>query len=189
MRLYRIAIAALMTFAAPAWAQTSQPTIGDSATDVYKILAKDMTSVTFPKGSDNLSKTDKDHLATLARETNQDATVDKLIVASWSDKEYPAQKDAKLDSADRRLADQRADAVKKALKDAGAKSVETFSMADHPSWLAKTFNTENAKLKGERKVKSTDDEIIADLGRQIRAKGGPSTAVIIVKHTADSMAH
>jgi len=79
--------------------------------------------------------------------------------------------------------------VKQALKDAGAGDVDAYSMAERPTWIQKTFNTEGAKVKGAGEVKDTDDAQVAQIGDRLRSKGGPGTAVIVAKYEVSAAAH
>lgn len=180
--------AALLTPSATSRAEVSNVTIDDT-TGIFQIFERDMTTIRFAPGSSTLSANDRQALTTMAADLKGDPNVAKLVVAAWSDKEYPAGPDQRLSSADRSLAEDRAKHVKDVLVDSGARSVSTYSMAEHPSWLARTFNTAQAKLKGDGRIKSSQDHVIADLGRQIRNHGGPNDVVVIVQHKSDNVAH
>src|SRR5690606_38329831 len=104
-----------------------------------------------------------------------------VVVAAWSDREFPESKDKTLSDADRKLADKRAESVKTALRNMGLAKIETHSMAEHPGWLARTFNTKDAQLKGEGKVKNSDDLVVAELGKKLREEGGPGKVVVFLR--------
>ena len=108
---------------------------------------------------------------------------------AWADREYPQKKGKDLSKGERDLAVARADHVAKVLKGFGVSKIEMHSMAEHPSWIAKTFNTDDAKLKGEGKTNALDDAAIERIGRQIRLKGGPSTAVVMVRREGKLQSH
>jgi hypothetical protein len=180
--LFAAALAAGVSYAEPQSSETV-------TTGVFQIVEKDMTAIKFPEGSADLTANDRAAIVAMVDSVRGDATVDQFIVAAWSDKDYPALKSQALSKADQRLAEERLARIKTVLTEAGAKSIETDSMAEHPGWLATAFDTEQVKLKGGGKVSSDDDRIVVALGKQIRAKGGPSSAVIIVKHLPAELAH
>lgn len=182
------AVAALAT--GPALALDSPKATAEQVeTKVYQLLDKNMTTIKFANRSDTLSEAEITRLRAFAKASKDEANLDQIVVAAWSDKEYPAARDENLEKSDRDLADKRAEAVKKVLKDAGAKDVDTYSFAEHPSWLSRIFNTEQAKLKGSGKVKDSEDRVIASLGKQLRAKGGPGSTVVILKHKDEVVSH
>src|SRR5690606_17748749 len=126
-------------------------------TGVYDLLDKDITTVRFESGSAELSESARSDLRSLVQSVRDDSKVEKVIVASWADKLLPSHSDAKLTEQDRNLANKRSENVEKALKDLGAKDVETYSMAEHPNWIQKTFATDEAEIKGAMNGKPAED--------------------------------
>ncbi len=163
--------------------------VQDAKTKVFELLDKKHVTVNFKNSSATLEQSEIDELKTLLEANKGQGAIERVIVATWADKEYPAGKGEKLSEADRKLADQRAEGIKKALTSLGITKVDTYSMAEHPSWISKAFNSEQAKVKGEGAVKSADDQLASEIGQKMRDKGGPGTAVVLVRHAGDYSAH
>jgi len=161
----------------------------DTQTKIYELLDKDITTVKFNRDSAVLSDSEKSSLRSLVEAAKANKNIDRFIVAAWSDREYPASKDQKLSKTERDLAKNRMDTIQAFLKDVGAKDVDTYSFAEHPSWLARVFNTEQAQIKGAGKVKDEEERIVADIGKRLRDKGGPGTGVVVVKTKEEAAAH
>ena len=149
---------------------------------IYELLDKDITTVNFKKGSSNLSNAEISSLKSLVTAAKKNGVVEEFVVAAWSDQEYPTAPDQKLTVKQRDLADKRNDQIKNVLKEADSGTVSTYSMAERPSWIAKTFNTEDAQVKGAGKNSSADDQAEIHIGKRLRDKGGPSKAVVVVKY-------
>lgn len=158
-------------------------------TELFDIMNKETVTVNFKDGSSVVDQGEVNDLKALLTSNKREGKIDSLIIAAWSDKDYPAGQGETLSDADRKLADQRADAVKKTLTSLGAGKVDSYSMAEHPSWIAKTFNTQDAKVKGEGAVKDADDNLTAQIGKQLKDKGGPGTVVVLVRREGDYSAH
>lgn len=158
----------------------------------FVILDRDMTTVHFGKGADALSAGDQDALKQFVNTVGHEAKLDKLIVAAWSDQEYPT-KGQELSKADHKLANERGAVIKKALKNDGAKDVTVYNMAEAPGWFAKEFNTTQSLVKGAASAKqeerSNKDALLTEIGQKLRQHGGPGTAVIIAKWKNEVVAH
>lgn len=163
--------------------------IQDIKTKVYELLGKHTATVSFEPGKSTLSAGERQNLAAVVAAVRQDATIGSAIVAAWSDQEYPASKDQSLAKAERQLADARLASVREALTNLGVSSVETHSMAEHPSWFSRLMNTEDTKVKGEGKVKDANDEMIMEIGKLLRDRGGPGKAVVLIRRVGDRVAH
>lgn len=94
--------------------------------------------------------------------------------------DYPEQ-GKQLSDKDKKLADERSKNVKKVLSEFGAKDIDTYSMAEHPSWIAKAFSTDEAEIKASTRGKKVEDRTSANIAKTLKTKGGPSTVVISVK--------
>jgi hypothetical protein len=148
--------------------------------NTFKLLDKEALTVHFAEGKADLAETDRLALRALADKVKGDRDFDHFVVASWSDQEFP-EKGKTLPPEQRKLADERVRAVKGALMRPGAGQIQTYSFAEHPSWLGKVFNSENAKVKQEAGAVSTSKDLTAaELGRELHEKGGPRSAVIIL---------
>lgn len=163
--------------------------VDEAKSKIFQWLDKEHVTLNFKNGSTTLEQSELDELKTLVDASKNKAAIEKVMVATWSDKEYPAGQGEKLAEADTKLAEQRAETIKKALSGLGVAKVETYSMAEHPNWISKAFNSEQAKVKGEGTVKSADDQLASEIGKKLRENGGPGTAVVLVRRAGDFSAH
>jgi len=172
------------------FAQTVVPgAVEDVKTRVYEAIGKDTATISFEKGKHVVSESERSNLAAVVSAVRSNADISKAVIAAWSDKEYPMKKDQALEKSDRRLANQRAESVRESLMNLGVRDVEIHSMAEHPNWFGRLFNTEDTVVKGEGKIKDINDEHIAEIGRVLRDKGGPGKAVVILRQKAAKSAH
>jgi len=148
-------------------------------------MEKEAVTVTFPKGSSELSASDQARLRELVPAWQKDKEIDKVIVAAWSDQPYPAQEGVRLPEAARDLAEKRADRVEDFIEKLGVSDVDTFSMAEKPNWFQKVLATDAAQIKGAARDKQIDSLNEDRIKKIIDNKGGPSKAVIILKREMD----
>jgi hypothetical protein len=168
---------------AQAVVKTGEVTVKQS---VYQILDKDLTKVSFSEGSTELIKESLAELADFAKVTRNEAQVDRYIVASWSDKNYPTK--GEVSEGQRKLAERRSAHVKDALRAAGAENVDTFEMTKHPNWIQRVFSTDAAVIKNEGMNVTADERLLKEIGTRLRDKGGPRTTVIIAKFKREVLA-
>lgn len=159
--------------------------------DVYlkDLMDNKITTITFEKNDLRLSSDAKESLTALAKATKGNKNVDALVVAAWSDANYPAAKGQQLSDANRKLADARKDEIERFLKKAGANDVSAYSMAEQPSWISKTFNTEGALIKNKGRKLTDESKLEAAIGQRIRDAGGPGKGVVVIKFDTDVVAH
>ncbi|MDQ3230858.1 MAG: hypothetical protein M3Q07_03475 [Pseudobdellovibrionaceae bacterium] len=148
-------------------------------------LEKEAVTVTFPKGSSELSADDQARLRELVPAWQKDKDIDKVIVAAWSDLQYPKQQSTRLPESARDLAEKRADRIEDFVEKLGVADVDTFSMAEKPNWFQKVLHTDAAQIKGEAKDMKVDSLNEDRIHRILDSKGGPSKAVIILKRNFD----
>lgn len=185
-----IALVTTATLAGGAYAADSvKKAVQDAKTGVFDLFNKNSATIDFEAGQSTVSAGEKSDIKAVVDAVKSDAKIEKVIVAAWSDEEYPTTKDTKLSKAAQDLAELRGKAVKAALEADGVKHVEVFSMAEYPSWMSRTFNTEDAKIKGLGKTKSTKDAVLEEVGREMRQAGGPGKAVVFVLHHGESLSH
>ena len=163
--------------------------VEDVKATVYEVFGKDTATISFEKGKHAVSESERSNIAAVVSAVRSNATISKAVIAAWSDKEYPIKKGQNLEKSDRRLATQRAEAIRESLKALDVRDVEIHSMAEHPTWYGRLLNTEDTVVKGEGKIKDTDDQHIAEIGRVLRDKGGPGKAVVILRQKAPKSAH
>jgi hypothetical protein len=149
-----------------------------------------LTTVKFEKGSATLTDTERRTLRAMITAVRDDTKIENIIIAAWSDSQYPAKEGSKLSDADIKLASQRAENVKTVLTELGASDIKIYSMAEHPSWIAKTFRTEEAKVKLSLNGKHIEDRKAEVIAQTLQSEGGPSSVVVIVKRaTSVSASH
>jgi hypothetical protein len=178
----------------PLYAEGEIQKAADEVTDsvkttFYDVMDKDITTVDFEKGSAVLSEAEKSDLKAMVAAVKSDTTINNVIVAAWSDEEYPKTKGEKLSQAEQDLANKRATNVEAELKTLGLNKIETHSMAENPGWLARTFSTKDATLKGEGRGRNASDKEVMKIGQDLRDKGGPGKVVVFIRRTTDPTAH
>ena len=168
---------------------TTSSAIQDIKTRVFELIGKDTATIAFAPGRSTITDSERKNLAAVVAAVRADSTINSAVVASWADKEYPATKGQKLGKKERDLADARNKAINEALLGLGVNTVETHTMAEHPTWFATTFNTNDSKVKGEGKVEDANDQVIAEIGRVLREKGGAGKGVVIIRRAGAKAAH
>lgn len=147
--------------------------------EVAKTLATPsmVTTVAFTKGKYALTPKAQSELNKLVEKAKQNGEIDKVRVAVWSDKEYPAE-GTKLPAVQQDLAKERGDRIENYLEDKlKVGDVEVHNMAKRAGRLAEIFSTDDAELKqafiatGAAPTTATDGFLT----------GAASTAVIMVK--------
>lgn len=169
--------------------KTAEGAWQDVKTKFFEAFDKQSVTVDFKEGSAALDAAEKSDIKTLLTANRRDAKIDRVIIAAWADKDYPDADGAKLSDAERKLGDERAAAVKAELKVLGVTNVDTYTMAERPTWLAKAFNTSDAKVKGQGTTQDAEDAYVKEVGDKLRGKGGPGKAVVYVKHVGELAAH
>lgn len=116
------------------------------------------------------------------------APVEKFVIATWSDKDYP-EKGKYLGSADIKLAEDRNTAIKAILDAAGVKDVEYFTMSTRPNWFQRYLSTTSAELKDGAGTDFLSNSAMERVGEKLRARGGPSKSVIVAVFENNRVAH
>jgi hypothetical protein len=147
--------------------------------ETYDLVDKDITAVSFAKGSHKLSKSDASTIRAMYKAVLTDDTVEKVIIAAWADDKMPT--GGKLTDAQVDLANRRTDAIKDVLKKMGNKNIDTYNMAKDATWIGKVFETQNAEIKEALKGKPADDANANRIAQMLESKGGVSKAVVIIK--------
>lgn len=107
-----------------------------------------VVEVDFPKGTDKLTEVARERLSNLLHTARAAGRVDEIKVLSWGDQEYPSEKQKKLSTTQRDLADHRNENVENYIDSMGFKvDVDTYNMAEQPHLFSKWFNTSDARLK------------------------------------------
>ncbi len=147
--------------------------------NVYKIIDKDLIRNSFDKGSSELSDQSRSALVNFSKLTRKEANVDRFIVASWSDENYPSK--GQLSSAQKKLAEMRAEHIKSALESTGKAEVDSFEMTKQPNWIQRVFSTETAEIKDQGLNMTSNQRLLKEIGKKLQDKGVPMSAVVVAK--------
>ena len=112
-------------------------------TVVLQVIEKSSAVITFPIGQSTLSSEEATKLKSFVADMKAQASVEKFVIATWSDKDYPA-KGKSLGDADIKIAKNRNESIKSSLDAAGVKNVEYFTMTTQPNWFQRYLSTKTA---------------------------------------------
>jgi len=126
-------------------ANESQSDIANVAAQAAK--GKSYVEIEFPISSAILTDSSKDSLRALVSQIPDQGSVDKVLVLSWADEEYPSKNLKKLSTGQINLANERNQSVQVYIKSLRNISVERFNLAERPNVLAKLFSTNDQRLK------------------------------------------
>lgn len=151
-----------------------------TANDKDKLGSSASQELSFNEGEAALTSDKMDEVKRVVEEAKAMGPISEVKIISWADREYPADGEkASKDSI--KLADRRADNVKKYLKDTlKVRSVKTYNMASRPNALQDMFNTSQAKVK-EKMEKSGAAPTTGDTG--IFDMGGKSSKALVLVYT------
>lgn len=137
------ALAAVFSFSSVGYAGPSTETEHASAT----LGASKVSEVSFEPGKATLTKEAKEDIRATIQDAMKHGKIGEVKAAVWADREYPVEEN-KAPKQDVKLASDRADALKKFIKDElKVKDVSTYNMAERPNALEKFANTSDAKVK------------------------------------------
>jgi hypothetical protein len=135
--------------------------------------------VEFEKGSSALNRIDREKLNRLNQNSNKAGReINEITVLAWADREYP-QEGTEATRQDIALAEQRADSIKKFLKeDLQTKAdVDNLNMAERPGIFSEMMKNESYKTK-------TAFEETGAAPNESQLLGSKSSkAVIFIKHS------
>lgn len=159
---------------------------------IYDISDKDTTTVNFEKGSAVLSESAATELKTTLAAGRSDAGLKEVIIATYADKVYPRDAKDSLSKADRDLAKNRGEAIKKKLEEFGGKSVKIYNMAEKANWFERKLVTTDAQVKNEAgkspEKQDSEDAFFQALGKRLTSIGGPGKAVVVMRYD-NALAH
>lgn len=130
---------------------TGHPTTGNSLQTKF-VAAEQGASATaelsFAKGSSQLPKDAANRLKKALREAASRGPVSEVKIIAWADKEYPSTYNKALPTSERKLAEQRAQAVAQFLEKAtGGATVQSINMAERPGAMARFLKTSDFRVK------------------------------------------
>ncbi|WP_413290401.1 hypothetical protein [Bdellovibrio sp. HCB337] len=136
-------LTALLLIASGSYAAPTAETEQASAS----LGAAKVSEVSFEAGKATLTKEAQDEIRTTIQDAMKQGKIGEVKAAVWADREYPVEEN-KAPKQDVKLASDRADALKKFIKDElKVKDVNTYNMAERPNALEKFVNTSDAKVK------------------------------------------
>lgn len=163
-----------------------------SAWQVRASVSGPHTTIAFEEGQFTLTEAAKRELTNVVNEARAQmpTKIGEIKTVVWSDN-LPPQEGASLSKSDRALAAKRGKAVEQFLKkdlklDADVKAI---NMSERPSWMARLFHTDEAKVKStmrhdsqEAREHIRDTATISDEElRIIKEHGKPSSAVVLIE--------
>lgn len=172
-------------------AEVATPSEGGNAKQAahYDWSADDMTTVHFIRGGSALTEAETLNIKAIYEKVSRVQPVERMLVVAWPDRD-DVKKDKKALDAQITLTQKRAEAVKEALVNLSKKPVRSINMASDAGWIAKTFETRDAKVKDALKFPNARDEdssehkqaaAIADI---LLSRGGLGKAVVIMERSA-----
>jgi len=138
--------------------------------------ASHFTEVEFKPGSSTLTEASRRSITNLLEKARTGGQLDEVSVLAWADEEYPSSAQKNLPDPQRKLADRRAESVKKYID--GLKydvDVDSYNMAERPGKVSEWAATKDARFKktmADAGLPTTEDQ------RQFPSKA--SKAVILV---------
>lgn len=190
-RIYTLAFVVAPVFAPAVIHAEAGKTLKDAGqairTAAYDITDKNSVTLSFDAKSATLTDSQKNQLKALSDSFASDGKVRDVVVAAYSDKNYPKGKDT-LTKQERDLAAKRGDAVKAHLSSIGRKSVTIYNMAEKANWFERKLVMKDAQVKREATEKadnvSNDDAFFEALGRHLTSVGGPGKVIVLMRHEA-----
>ena len=138
-------------------------------------------SLSFASGVTQLTEDEKAKLKAFVENAMTSGTIKDIKVAAWSDNEVPTDPLKSLSKEDQKLAEDRAEHVKKYMRDQlKMKKVEIYNMAHGTSRLAKAFRTEESELRTAFSDKAATTKLRPEV-IAIRDYGKASSVVIVVE--------
>lgn len=151
-----------------------------SQSQTQAIPDRNIASVSFQSGQSDISANNAATLRSSINAAQQNGEIQKAVVAAWPDQ--LGTQNSNTNQVTQNLAQQRADAIERQLKDSGIQNVQTHVMTDsEPTWVESTFSAVPNPM-GTDSTASTGTNATADQVRSIlREEGGPGKAVVILQ--------
>lgn len=181
MNIYSLIL--LSSLATPAFSDLAKPTeLGVvKVEEVEKSwMTVESTAVNFIKGGSALSEAETLNLKAVLEKAGRGSPIGRILVVSWADKEG-LKSGEKSSDFQIELAQKRAEIVKKLLTDLSSKPVQSFNMASDSGWLAKTFQTRDAKLKDAVKFPDATSDQYRGLAEILEQQGGLGKGVVVIQ--------
>ncbi len=188
VKMVAVAIAGHLVFGFPVFGQGVKNDVKRSASDLkagfFDLFDKNSIDVNFDNGSSALSEGEKSDLTALIKGQDKNVKNLKLVIASWSDEDYPATTNKDLSDGSISLADKRGEAVATFLRTHKFAEVEKLNMAKHENRLLQWWGTEKSKVKDAVEQPTTKPKTekswVQYEAEVVRGKGGPNEVVVLV---------
>lgn len=112
-----------------------------------KARASDFVEIQFKKGSTFLSDFSKSSLGSLINVASHEGKIDKIIILSWSDEEYPSKQLKVLPKKQKELALKRNKVIEEYINTMRSVDISTYNMAERPNVISKLFKSTDSNLK------------------------------------------
>lgn len=172
----------ILTLGACASKEMPKETAGAPATSIEaKQLAAEnqssyVTEVGFARGGRGLSTEAKGKIDNIVKEAGANGKIDDVKVIVWADQEYPSVNAGELSHAQRKLADQRGEAIKKYLnQDRRGVDVDVYSMAERPGAISRLLDTTDARFKRSLEIAG-----IPNTDTSVKAPSKVGKAIVMV---------
>jgi hypothetical protein len=150
---------------------------------LFELVDKESIKVNFKSGSAEVSVGEQNDLKALVAARQKKGPIARVIIAAWSDKDYPARKEEQLTAQDRSLALERGANLVSVLKGFGISNLETYSMAEYPAWISTTLTIKTSKAKGSNTNKDQDDARTQEIAKKLKNRGGKGKAVVLIQNS------
>jgi hypothetical protein len=164
------------------YSQASINVNDDTQRAAEKLGALKVSEIQFKEGQASVSDSELQDIKKVIDDAKTAGKVSEVSVVAWADREYPPSGQA-ASKSDIKLADKRADNLKKYLKDKlGVRSVTTYNMAKRPNAIQELFDTRQAKVKGSLETTGaapTDETGTGFMG--FKGKASESLVLVFVK--------
>lgn len=156
---------------------------------LYTIVDKTTYTVDFKKGSSTVSQSARNSFKALFKSLKGELVGGEIVVAGWSDRDFPTNPNVKLSAEDETLAAARIDSVKKVIKELGLKNtIDTVNLGKQNSLLEKLFSGNEEQVKEVMQNGETDSRKVAAISRKLQSDGGPQKVVVMVRRMIDESA-
>lgn len=165
--------------------ETVKQTIRDMQSGMYDLFDTNSVAVSFDKSSSSI-ESNKDKISALVKAQDSSVKDLKLVVAAWSDEEFPMRSKRNLSSKSIDLANKRLDAIATYLKTSYKfNDIEKLNMAKHENRLSKWWGTDESAVKDAVKTGNSKKTWVEYEADTIRRKGGPGKAVVLLYNPAN----
>ena len=138
-----------------------------------------VTELSFERSSSKLDSRSRRKLDEILKSAKSSGRIDDVKVISWSDLEYPSEKQGNRSESQGQLAEHRADQIRDYLKRSDRSlDVHTFNMAKRPNSLARLFKSDDSRIKKSMENAGLDRE---SNDKVYPEKAGKSTVMVILE--------